>query len=196
MNAADEHGPSSKAVFDPMESTTNPLPPTSAPEESATASPRWLTKIAADGRVIWWPGAEDGDVDVMRRVTPSDRGPVAAAIERVSKGAADTARVSFTSAIDGASHHWVMRGDGHGGVEGILLPTSLPPIELPSSLAARLSPRQREVTAMLVSGLRPAEVAKELAISLDTTRNHIKATFMKLGVHSQPQLRDLVLGSS
>lgn len=51
-----------------------------------------------------------------------------------------------------------------------------------------LSPREREVLGELVAGGRVSDVARRLSISKHTVRNHLKALFSKLAVHSQSEL--------
>lgn len=51
-----------------------------------------------------------------------------------------------------------------------------------------LSPREREVVDLLLKGPRIAHVAKRLYISEHTVRNHLKAVFRKLNIHSQTEL--------
>ena len=53
---------------------------------------------------------------------------------------------------------------------------------------ARLSPREREIVRMWLSGVAPTEVARSLHISIHTVRNHLRAVYRKLGVHSQLDL--------
>jgi DNA-binding NarL/FixJ family response regulator len=52
----------------------------------------------------------------------------------------------------------------------------------------RLSRREREILRAVSSGQRVASVARLLAISPHTVRNHLKAIFRKVGVHSQVEL--------
>jgi DNA-binding NarL/FixJ family response regulator len=53
--------------------------------------------------------------------------------------------------------------------------------------AAELTPREREILALLVEGLNYAGIAERLYISLDTVRNHIRHIYEKLRVHSKSQ---------
>jgi len=53
---------------------------------------------------------------------------------------------------------------------------------------ASLTDRQRDVVELVASGFRVPQVAERLAISPHTVRNHLKAAFAKLGVHSQQEL--------
>jgi DNA-binding CsgD family transcriptional regulator len=54
----------------------------------------------------------------------------------------------------------------------------------------QLSPREREILDLLLDGLRVGPIGRRLVISPHTVRNHIKAIFRKLGVHSQADLLD------
>ena len=48
-----------------------------------------------------------------------------------------------------------------------------------------LSPRQRQVLALLDQGLGPTAIATRLGVSLATVRNHVAAVLHRLGCHSQ-----------
>jgi DNA-binding CsgD family transcriptional regulator len=51
-----------------------------------------------------------------------------------------------------------------------------------------LSPRERQVTELLLRGLPIDEIAAALWISRHTVRDYTKAIFAKLGVGSRPEL--------
>ena len=51
-----------------------------------------------------------------------------------------------------------------------------------------LSARELEVLALLLDGLRVAQIAKALFLSPHTARNHLKSIFRKLDAHSQEEL--------
>jgi DNA-binding CsgD family transcriptional regulator len=53
-----------------------------------------------------------------------------------------------------------------------------------------------DVLRLLLTSLRPAQIARELGISLNTVRNHLKSIYGKVDVHSQAELIDLVKGRS
>jgi DNA-binding NarL/FixJ family response regulator len=68
----------------------------------------------------------------------------------------------------------------------------------PSGLVDRLrlvSPREWEVLERLRTGLRVATIARELTISPNTVRNHLKSIYRKLGVRSQTELLEQLRGS-
>lgn len=50
---------------------------------------------------------------------------------------------------------------------------------------AALSPRESEVHELLAQGLTNEEIAKQLYISLSTTKVHVKHIYDKLGVRSR-----------
>jgi DNA-binding CsgD family transcriptional regulator len=52
----------------------------------------------------------------------------------------------------------------------------------------QLSAREREVLGLLLANYRTRSIARTLFISPHTVRNHLKAIFDKLGVHSQIEL--------
>jgi len=55
----------------------------------------------------------------------------------------------------------------------------------PASEPVALSPRERELLALLVEGLTAKEIADRLGVSIHTTGSHTKNLFFKLGVHSR-----------
>jgi DNA-binding CsgD family transcriptional regulator len=55
-----------------------------------------------------------------------------------------------------------------------------------------ISARQWEILDRLLSGQRVPTIAKELYLSRSTVRSHLAAIFRKFGVHSQPELLDLL----
>ncbi|MEZ5176407.1 MAG: LuxR C-terminal-related transcriptional regulator [Acidimicrobiia bacterium] len=58
-----------------------------------------------------------------------------------------------------------------------------------------LSQRESEVLALLLAGHRVTTMATELCVSKHTVRNHLKAIFKKLKVHSQAELIQLAKGT-
>jgi DNA-binding CsgD family transcriptional regulator len=56
------------------------------------------------------------------------------------------------------------------------------------SAFAQLSPRECEIVQLLLDGERVPAIAKQLVVSQSTVRNHLAASFKKLGVHSQQEL--------
>jgi two-component system nitrate/nitrite response regulator NarL len=70
----------------------------------------------------------------------------------------------------------------------------------PAGQAAMLTPREREVLALLAKGATSDEIATALSVSRHTVRTHIQSILEKLNVHSRLQaaavaLREGLLGS-
>jgi DNA-binding CsgD family transcriptional regulator len=55
-----------------------------------------------------------------------------------------------------------------------------------------LSPRERQIAAAIICGQGTRETARSLRISEHTVRQHVKAVFAKVGVHSRDHLRDVL----
>ncbi len=58
------------------------------------------------------------------------------------------------------------------------------PASTSASASSELSPREREVLAMLAADATLYEIAARLSISHATVRNHVQHILSKLGVHS------------
>ena len=48
-----------------------------------------------------------------------------------------------------------------------------------------LSPRQREIMVLVVSGFTRQEIADELGIGSETVKRHLQQAYLKLGVHNK-----------
>jgi len=60
----------------------------------------------------------------------------------------------------------------------------------PISAVESLTRREKDVLQLLLDGLRVSSIARNLYLSPQTVRNHLKAIFRKLGAHSQAELLD------
>lgn len=56
---------------------------------------------------------------------------------------------------------------------------------VPCEPVPELTPRQREILALLAEGVRPKEIAASLGLSVSTVRNHIHELLRRLGARSQ-----------
>jgi DNA-binding CsgD family transcriptional regulator len=61
-----------------------------------------------------------------------------------------------------------------------------------SSEMSRLTERQNEIVRRLLNGQRVQGIARDLFLSPSTVRNHLSATYQKLGVNSQSELIEKV----
>lgn len=77
----------------------------------------------------------------------------------------------------------------------LLVARELPPAPRSGALEAyRLTPAEERVAERLASGLCVGEIAKQLGITVETVRCHLKRTYSKTGVHRQVELVSLLLG--
>lgn len=58
--------------------------------------------------------------------------------------------------------------------------------------ATRLTPRQYDVAALAASGCTNAEIAQELAISINTVKVRLKQVFERLGVDNRTELANIL----
>jgi DNA-binding NarL/FixJ family response regulator len=58
---------------------------------------------------------------------------------------------------------------------------------------AELSPREREVLALVADGLKTSAIAEELVISPETAKTHVHNVLGKLGVHSRLEAASFVI---
>ena len=71
--------------------------------------------------------------------------------------------------------------DGEADLGGAAAPAATPAAE-------QLSARERQIVELLLSHQAIAEIGRSCTISPHTVRNHIKAIYRKLGVHSRAEL--------
>jgi DNA-binding CsgD family transcriptional regulator len=96
-------------------------------------------------------------------------------------------RVRMPSGVEHLTVSTIVVGAGDDVV--VLHPLQVVPSE-PEEAASpaevpELTPRQREVLGLLVEGIRPKDIARRLAVSVPTVRNHIHALLRRLEVTSQ-----------
>jgi PAS domain S-box-containing protein len=123
---------------------------------------------------------------------PGAREKVAAqfrrAVERGEPTDFETVFVDASGHVRGvrAQHLPLRDGDTIVGVLILAFEVRQPPRE-PIHLTPdpHLTGRQREVVNLIASGLSTAEVARELTLSTETVRNHLRNAFRKLGAHTR-----------
>jgi PAS domain S-box-containing protein len=68
-----------------------------------------------------------------------------------------------------------------------------PPTELTGGSGAKLTDREREVVRMVALGSTTRGIARDLVLSPDTVRSHVRNAMAKTGAHTRAQLVALVL---
>lgn len=102
--------------------------------------------------------------------------------------------------VQGASGNWlVVRGarlqhdDGRPGRTALVMePASRSDIAPLLLQLHALTPREKEITGLLLTGMPTAEIARRLWITTETLRGHVKSVFAKLAVSSRPELAALL----
>jgi DNA-binding CsgD family transcriptional regulator len=106
------------------------------------------------------------------------------------EGASGPPAVARARALSG---EWLLvrgtRLDGDTGRTAVVLePASRSHVAPMLMHLHELTPREREVTQLLLTGMATGDIARELWITPDTLRGHIKSVFSKLHVRSRPEL--------
>ena len=85
-----------------------------------------------------------------------------------------------------AQHLPLREGDAIVGVLILAFEVRRPPSESLVSVAdPRLTPRQREILDLIASGLTTGEVARQLTLSPETVRNHLRNASRELHAHTR-----------
>jgi PAS domain S-box-containing protein len=105
------------------------------------------------------------------------------AVERGEPTDFETAFIDASGQLRGtrAQHLPLRDGDETVGVLILAFDVPLPP----SDPKPRLTPRQREILRLIAFGLSTAEVARELTLSTETVRNHLRNAFRELNAHNR-----------
>jgi NarL family two-component system response regulator LiaR len=69
-------------------------------------------------------------------------------------------------------------------------------VRQPHSIFDNLTPREREVLALMVKGMGNTEIAEVLVIGLSTTKSHVSSILAKLGVTSRTEVIAMVMEDS
>jgi PAS domain S-box-containing protein len=98
----------------------------------------------------------------------------------------ETAFVDASGQLRGvrAQHLPLREGDTTTGVLILAFDVRRQPSEL-VQVRPQLTPRQRQVLEMIASGLSTAEVARELTLSTETVRNHLRNASNELNAHTR-----------
>ncbi len=120
----------------------------------------------------------------MLRVVPYQCFETAYALEPV-EGSASAAELTEDLALLGESLGGLLCKAVDKALDGVA-PTG----------AAALSDREAEILLAFIDGLGVKSMAQRFHLSPHTVRNHLKALYEKLGVHSQTELRELFVSGA
>ena len=121
---------------------------------------------------------------------PEARASVEAHFDRAVHGEPTDFETVF---IDGSGARRSVRAQhlplfADGEVVGVLIlgwDVRQPPRTVPLEPPPELTPRQREILELVASGRSTAEIAKDLTLSTETVRNHLRSLLRELDAHTR-----------
>jgi len=153
------------------------LTPGNAVESMTAPARRWLAEVVG---VPSWPHALPlvihGLADHARRVAAGSSADIA------------RARIPLRSGGWLIAHGSVLEAAAPGRVGITLVPARQPQVAAIIVDTYALSPREREITQLVLTGLSTDEIARRLAITSYTVQDHLKSIFDKVGVRSRREL--------
>jgi DNA-binding NarL/FixJ family response regulator len=149
----------------------------------------------ADGKasigLLCWTNADQQEISSLARVREQHAGPLVAILAGVP--APRGARV-LAARLEGA----VMAGDMRHTLRPTLAAVAVGQCVVPRAIRQivdrpPLSPRERQILAMIVLDFSNAEIARKLFVTESNVKNHLSSAFQKLGVKSRSAAAELIL---
>ena len=152
----------------------------------------WSVESVTPGTERWLAELPDGDWE--RGDLPSSVYAVAGRAMRSAEGADEPGQIAVARVLSRAGRWIVLHGaslvgDGSRRVAVIIEVAHPARISALLMAAYQLTPREQEVTRLVLQGSSTAQIADALSISAGTVQQHLKNVFEKTGVRSR---RDLV----
>jgi PAS domain S-box-containing protein len=110
------------------------------------------------------------------------------AVERGEPADFETAFIDASGRLRGVRAQHLPLRDGDAIVGVLILAFDVrrrPSDQIRLNPDPHLTPRQREILNLIASGLSTEEVARELTLSTETVRNHLRNAFKELRVHTR-----------
>jgi DNA-binding NarL/FixJ family response regulator len=147
-----------------------------------------LDGLAATKQIV----AEHPEVAILILTTFADEASVIDALRAGARGylTKDAGRAEVAAAVRAvAQGHTTLAAEIGGRLFAAPVPSHPELVEGSSVEAARfnLTPREREVLALIGDGLSNTEIAAKLFVGVATVKTHINAIFAKLGVRDRAQ---------
>jgi DNA-binding CsgD family transcriptional regulator len=152
---------------------------------------RWEVESATPGVARWLRDLPDGDFDAGR--LPSAVLSVAGRALRTAETPARPGEVAMARVLSRSGAWVVLHGAcltslNHPRVAVIIEPAQPAGIAELLMAAWDLSPREQELTRLILQGAPTEQIAERLVISVHTVRHHLKSIFDKAGVRSRRDL--------
>ena len=141
--------------------------------------------------LLGWMNASQEEVASLSSVRDEHPGPLVAVVAEVpgARGAR-----ALAAHLEGA----VMAADIEHALQPTLAAVSAGQCVVPKVIRQvvdrpALSPRERQVLAMIVLDFSNAEIARKLFVTESNVKNHLSSAFQKLGVKSRREAAELIL---
>jgi DNA-binding NarL/FixJ family response regulator len=156
--------------------------------------PKSASQAAEDHLVIGllgWTSADQDEIASLAKLREEHSGPLVAILAEVP--GARGARV-LAARLEGA----VIASDLERTLQPTLAAVAVGQCVVPKAIRQivdrpPLSPRERQILAMIVLDFSNAEIAQKLFVTESNVKNHLSSAFQKLGVKSRSAAAELIL---
>ena len=141
--------------------------------------------------ILTWQRATRAEVSELPKIRDRHAGPVVAILSELpsTRGArAVAARVEGSVLADDLEHALLPTLIAVGAGQCVVPRSVRQLVDRPP-----LSPRERQVLAMVVLDCSNAEIAEKLVVTESNVKNHLTSAFSKLGVSSRSEATELIL---